>query len=69
MTRKAEPSTTRNAVILANIVGFGTVSGNDVWGVFSGEARELAKVFLIIHLLFTAGFVVVARASMQSRKG
>jgi hypothetical protein len=68
MTRKAEPSTTRNAVILANIVGFGTVATNDVWGVFSGQAREIAKVFLIVHLLFTAAFIAVARDSMQSRK-
>ena len=68
LTRDAEPSTTRDAVILANIVGFGAVSANDVWGVFSGEAREIAKVFLAVHLLFTAAFVVVGRNSIQSRK-
>lgn len=68
MTRNAEPSTTLNAVILANIVGFGAVAANDVWGVFTGEAREIAKVFLVVHLLFTAAFVVVGRTSIQSRK-
>jgi hypothetical protein len=68
MTRDAEPSTTRDVVILANIVGFGAVAANDVWGVFSGEAREIAKVFLAVHLLFTAAFVVVGRNSMQRRK-
>ena len=68
LTRDAEPSTTRDAVILANIVGFGAVAANDVWGVFSGEAREIAKVFLAVHLLFTAAFVVVGRNSIQSRK-
>ena len=68
MTRDAEPSTTRDAVILANIVGFGAVAANDVWGVFSGEAREIAKVFLAVHLLFTAAFVAARRTGMQRRK-
>jgi hypothetical protein len=68
LTRNAEPSTARNAVILANVVGFGAVAANDVWGVFSGEAREIAKVFLVIHLLFTAAFVAVW-AKIRSRKG
>ena len=67
LTRNAEPSRTRDAVILANIVGFGSVAANDVWGVFSGEAREIAKVFLSVHLLFTAAFVVVGRTSRQGR--
>lgn len=52
---------TRTAVVLANIVGFGAVAANDVGGVFTGEAREIAKVFLVVHLLFTAAFVVTAR--------
>ena len=65
MTRNAEPSATRDAVILANIVGFGAVAANDVWAVFSGEAREIAKVFLGVHVLFTAAFVVGrARAAL-----
>jgi hypothetical protein len=67
MTRNAEPSRTRDAVVLANIVGFGAVAANDVWGVFSGEAREIAKVFLAVHVLFTAAFVVVWRTRMPSR--
>src|SRR2546428_728743 len=32
-------------VLLANIIGFGAVAANDLWGVFSGEARDLAKIF------------------------
>lgn len=68
MTCKAEPSTARNAVIVANIVGFGSVAANDVWGVFSGQAREIAKMFLVIHLLFTAAFVAVARDHVQNQK-
>jgi hypothetical protein len=67
MSRNAEPSATLRAVLLANIIGFGTVAANDVWGVFSGEARELAKVFLPIHLLFTLAFVMTARRLAGSR--
>ena len=58
-SRNAEPSTLR-VVTLANIVGFGAVAANDVWGVASGEAREIARLFLVIHLLFTAAFVAAA---------
>lgn len=66
LTRNAAPSATRKAVILANIVGFGAVAANDVWGVFSGEAREIAKVFLVVHLAFTASFVLAARTGMSA---
>jgi hypothetical protein len=68
MTRNAQPSTTRDAVILANIVGFGVVAANDVWSVSGGEARDIAKMFLAVHLLFTAAFVVVGWTSFQRRK-
>jgi hypothetical protein len=67
MARNAEPSTTRNAIVLANIVGFGCVTLMDVWGVFSGGAREVAKLFLVIHLLLTVAFVVAGRASMRAQ--
>jgi hypothetical protein len=67
MSREAEPSTTLRAVLLANIIGFGTVAANDVWGVFSGEARELAKVFLPVHLLFTLAFVTALRPVLRTR--
>ena len=65
LSRKAPPSATLNAVLLANMVGFGIVAANDVWGVLSGEARELAKVFLPIHLLFTLAFVGIARTNWR----
>jgi len=61
MTRDAAPSATLRAVIVANIVGFGCVTANDVWGVFSGDARPIAKLFLVIHLLFTIAFVLADR--------
>lgn len=59
LSRRAEPSTLR-IVLLANIVGFGAVAANDIWGVASGEARDIAKLFLVIHLLFTLAFVTAA---------
>lgn len=65
LSRDAEPSTALRAVLFANIVGFGAVAANDVWGVASGEGREIAKAFLIIHLLFTLAFIMAARASSR----
>lgn len=67
LSRNAEPSTARNAIIIANIVGFGAVAANDVHGVFSGEARDIAKIFLVIHLLFTLAFVATARGHLQRK--
>lgn len=60
LTRNAEPSPTRRAVLIANFVGFGAVAANDVHGVLTGEARDLAKIFLGIHLAFTAAFAFAA---------
>ena len=68
MARNAEPSAARNAIVLANIVGFGCVAAMDVWGVFSGDARQVAKLFLVVHLLMTVAFVVAGRASMRVRQ-
>ena len=63
MTRGSEPSTTLNAVLLANIVGFGAVAANDLWGVASGEARDIARLFLAIHLAFAIAFVLAWKSS------
>jgi hypothetical protein len=60
-TRNQEPSSARNAIVVANVVGFGAVAANDVWSVFNGEAREAAKIFLVAHLLFTLAFVLFGR--------
>ncbi len=65
LSRNAEPSTLR-VVIFANIVGFGAVAANDIWGVVSGEARDIAKLFLIIHLLFTLAFMAAAARTDKS---
>jgi hypothetical protein len=61
LNRNAEPSPARNAIVIANVVGFGAVAANDIWSVFSGEAREAAKIFLVAHLLFTLAFVLFGR--------
>ena len=66
LARDAEPSTARNAIVLANIVGFASVTAVDVWGVASGDAREAAKLFLVIHLLIAVASVVTGRASMRT---
>ena len=69
MARNAEPSPARNAIVLANIVGFGCVGATDVWGVSSGDAREIAKAFLVVHLSFTLAFVLAGRATMRRAAG
>ncbi|WP_427895771.1 hypothetical protein ACQHIV_18005 [Kribbella sp. GL6] len=45
-------------VLLANLVGFGVVAGNDVVGVATGDARDLARVFVVVHLAFAIAFAV-----------
>ena len=67
LARKAEPSTARNAIVIANIIGFGCVALMDIWGVFSGVARPVMKIFLVIHLLMTVAFIVAGRASMRAQ--
>ncbi len=57
MSRTAELREVRT-VLLANLIGFGVVAANDIVGVLTGDARDLARVFLIVHLSFTAAFAV-----------
>lgn len=59
LSRNAAPASLRT-VMIANIVGFGAVAANDLWGVVSGEARDIARIFLVVHLLFTLAFVAAA---------
>jgi hypothetical protein len=37
-------------------------------GVFNGGAREVAKLFLVIHLLMTVAFVVAGRQHASPTK-
>src|SRR5512138_2089537 len=41
LSRDARPSPQLRAILIANIIGFGVVAANDVWGVATGEAREI----------------------------
>jgi len=66
VARNAEASTARNAIVLANTVGFGLAALLDLWGVLSG-ARPLAWLFAFIHLLFAVGFILAGRASMLAK--
>jgi hypothetical protein len=61
LARDAEPSPALRAIVLANIVGFGCVAATDVWGVVSGDARPIARAFLVVHLLFTLAFGTALR--------
>lgn len=71
MSRNAQPSTARDTVVLANLIGFGVVAANDIVGVLSGDARDLARVFLVVHLSFTIAFAVAwvdgSRSSLLRR--
>ena len=62
LSRDVEASAASRPIVFANIVGFGAVAANDIWGVASGEARDIAKMFMVVHLLFTFAFLAVARS-------
>lgn len=62
VARDAEPSRALNAIILGNVVGFSCVAASDIWGVFSGSARPIAKLFLVIHLAMAIAFALQWRA-------
>jgi hypothetical protein len=66
LSRDTAPSPALRAALLANIVGFGAVALNDVWGVATGQARDIAALFMVIHLAFTLAFLIAARASRQA---
>lgn len=48
---------TLKPVLVANLVGFAVVAGNDIVGVITGDARELARVFVVVHLAFAGSFL------------
>jgi hypothetical protein len=65
--RNLEPSRARDAIVMANVVGFAGVTAMDVWGVFSGDARSVAKGFLVLHLAMTVAFIVAGRVGRTSQ--
>lgn len=64
--RNSEPSTARNAIVLANAVGFGTAAILLALAVFSG-ADMTALIPVVINLLISIGFIVAGRASMSAK--
>ena len=56
LARSLEPSPALKAIVVGNVVGFGCVAASDVWGVFTGGSRPVAKVFLVIHVLLALAF-------------
>jgi len=66
LSRDTDPSSIR-PIVLANLVGFGAVAANDAWGVASGDAREIARLFLVVHALFAAAFLALAWGQRASR--
>jgi hypothetical protein len=62
VARDVEPSSGRNAIVLGNLVGFACVAASDIWSVFSGGARPIAKLFLVVHVSMTIAFVLQWRA-------
>jgi hypothetical protein len=65
LSRDSGPPALR-AVLLANLVGFGAVAANDVVSVSLGEAREAAKIFLVVHLAFAIAFTVAVRKNVRA---
>ena len=63
LARNEPPSSARNAILLANLVGFASVTAMDLWGVFGGDARAAAKPFLVVHLLLTLAFLAAWRSA------
>jgi hypothetical protein len=55
-------------VLLANLVGFVAVAANDVWGIASGEARDLAKLFVIFHVLFALAFALSLKQTAGAQR-
>ena len=63
LSRNLPPSPPLRAILIANLIGFGVVAANDIVGVATGEAREIARYFLVVHLAFTLAFIAAAKAS------
>ena len=66
LSRDEGPSRLK-AVLAANLIGFGAVATNDVGGVATGEARAVAKYFLVVHLAFAIAFFLALRRSAAVR--
>lgn len=61
LSRRLSDASALRIILIANLVGFGAVAANDVVGVTTGEAHDLAKVFLLVHLAFAIAFFLSLR--------
>ncbi|KNX37954.1 hypothetical protein [Luteipulveratus halotolerans] len=57
-SRSIDGSQLRGTVLLANLVAFALSTINDIEGVITGDARDAARVFVVVHLAFTVAFAV-----------
>jgi hypothetical protein len=63
LSRDFPPSPALKAILTANIIGFGVVAANDIMGVATGEARDIARYFMVVHLAFALAFIAAARGA------
>ncbi|CAI9417784.1 hypothetical protein [Nocardioides sp. T2.26MG-1] len=69
VSRATELPEALRPVLLANLVGFTLVAANDVVGVITGDARDAARVFVVVHLAFAVAFAVAWRRATATRTG
>jgi hypothetical protein len=69
LSRRAPAGDGLRAVLIANTTGFGAVALNDIHGVATGEARELARVFLVVHLAFALAFLTALLRGRRADAG
>ena len=68
MARNSEPSTARNAIVLANAVGSLSAAILLALAVFNG-ADKMALIPIVINLLIGIAFIMAGRASMSAKTG
>ena len=67
LSRNAQPSTLKDGAA-RECRRFGAVAANDILGVATGEARDVAKYFLVLHLGFALAFVACARPAIANSR-
>jgi hypothetical protein len=64
MARNTEISPARNAIVVANMVGFGLAAILNLVGVLTGGRKE-ALLFAFIHILFTISLISTGKPIMK----
>lgn len=60
LARNSEASTARQAIVTANIVGFGLAGVLALWGAINGAPTNVFGM-AVLNLVFAVGFVVTGR--------